>query len=147
MPRRKNWRKSVSRREVLYGAVSINASPDQLQANGSPARCRQMEVLPNAGKWKSCQMQANGSPVQMQANGSPVQMQANRSPVQLQANGSPVQVQAMQNWQNCENTSETNANKKAKTSETNVKKRQKHMEKVAEKRQKKAKLRAVLVVV
>ena len=24
--------------------------------------CRQMEVLPNAGKWKSCQMQANGSP-------------------------------------------------------------------------------------
>ena len=22
-----------------------------------------MEVLPNAGKWKSCQMQANGSPV------------------------------------------------------------------------------------
>ena len=113
MPRRKNWRKSVSRREVLYGEVSINASPDQLQANGSPAKCRQMEVLPNAGKWKSCQMQANGSPVQMQAYGSPVQMQAN---------GSPVQVQAMQNWQNCENTSETNANKKAKTSETNVKK-------------------------
>ena len=50
-----------------------------------------MEVLPNAGKWKSCQMQANGSPVQMQANGSPVQ---------VQANGSPVQMQAMQKWQN-----------------------------------------------
>ena len=54
MPRRKNWRKSVCRREVLYGEVSINASPDQLQANGSPAKCRQMEILPNAGKWKSC---------------------------------------------------------------------------------------------
>ena len=138
MPRRKNWRKSVSRREVLYGEVSKKASPVQMQANGSPAKCRQMEVLSNAGKWKSCQMQANGSPVQMQANGSPVQ---------LQANGSPVQVQAMQNLQNCENTSETNANKKAKTSETNVKKKQKHMKKMAEKRQKKANLRAVLVVV
>ena len=73
MPRRKNWRKSVSRREVLGGEVSIN---------GSPAKCRQMQVLPNAGKLKSCQMQANGSPVQMQANGS------------------PVHVQAMQKWQN-----------------------------------------------
>ena len=140
MPRRKNWRKSVSRREVLYGEVSINASPDQLQANGSPARCRQMEVLPNAGKWKSCQMQANGSPVQMQANGSPVQMQANGSPVQLQANGSPVQVQAMQNWQNCENTSETNANKKAKTSETNVKKKAETYEKSGREKAKEGKI-------
>ena len=72
----------MSRREVLGGEVSIN---------GSPAKCRQMEVLPNAGKWKSCQMQANGSPVQMQANGSSVQVQANES---------PVHVQAMQKWQN-----------------------------------------------
>ena len=102
MPRRKNWRKSVSRREVLYGEVSINASPDQLQANGSP--------------------------VQMQANESPVQLQANGSPVQVQANGSPVQVQAMQKWQNSLNTSETNANKKAKTSVTNVKKKAKTYE-------------------
>ena len=120
MPRRKNWRKSVSRREVLSGEVSIKASP---------AKCRQMEVLSNAGKWKSCQMQANGSPVQMQANGSPVQVQENGSPVQVQANGSPVQVQAMQKWQNSSNTSETNANKKAKTSETNVKKKAKTYEK------------------
>ena len=72
----------MSRREVLGGEVSIN---------GSPAKCRQMEVLPNAGKWKSCQMQANGSSVQMQANGSSVQVQANES---------PVHVQAMQKWQN-----------------------------------------------
>ena len=49
-----------------------------------------MQVLPIAGKWKSCQLQANGSPVHVQANGSPVH---------VQANGSPVQVQAMQNWQ------------------------------------------------
>ena len=111
MPRRKNWRKSVSRREVLGGEVSINGSPVQKQANGSPAI---------AGKWKSCQMQANGSPVQMQANGSPVQ---------LQANGRPVQVQAMQNWQSNEKTSETNANKKANTSEINVQKRAKIYEK------------------
>ena len=106
MPRRKNWRKSVCRREVLYGEVSINASPDQLQANGSPAKCRQMEVLPNAGKWKSCQMQANGSPVQLQANGSPVQVQANGS-------------------RQCKNgkTSE-------KTSETNVRKRKKHLKQI-----------------
>ena len=107
----------MSRREVLSGEVSIPASPVHVQANGSPGQCRQMEVLVNAGKWKSwsmqanaspVQLQANGSPDQMQANGSPDQMQANASPDQMQANGSPVQmqanaspdhVQAIQNWQ------------------------------------------------
>ena len=59
MPRRKNWKKSVSRREVLGKEVSIHASPVHVQANGSPV-----------------QLQANGSPVQVQANGSPVQVQA-----------------------------------------------------------------------
>ena len=59
MPRRKNWKKSVNRREVLGKEVSIHASPVHVQANGSPVH-----------------VQANGSPVQMQANGSPVQVQA-----------------------------------------------------------------------
>ena len=98
MPRRKNWKKSVSRREVLGKEVSIHASPAHVQANGSP--------------------------VHVQANVSPVHVQANGSPVQLQANGSPVQVQAMQHWQkwqNSENISETNVNKKAKSSEKNAK--------------------------
>ena len=63
---------------------------------------------------------------------SPVHVQANESPVQLQANGSPVQVQAMQNWQNCEHTSETNGKEKAKTSERNVKKGQKHLKNAKE---------------
>ena len=103
----------MSRREVLGGEVSIK---------GSPAKCRQVEVLPNAGKWKSCQMQANGSPVQMQANGSPVQ---------VQANGSPVHVQAMQKWQNkskymqnkakeLQNKAKENSKEKAKEYQSNI---------------------------
>ena len=59
MPRRKNWKKRVNRREVLDKEVSIHASPAHVQANESPV-----------------QLQANGSPVQVQANGSPVQVQA-----------------------------------------------------------------------
>ena len=78
MPRKKNWKKSVSRREVLSGEVSIPASP-----------------VPCAGKCKSWSRQANGSPVQLQANGSPDQMQANASPVQLQADGSPDQMEVL----------------------------------------------------
>ena len=54
MPRQKNWMKSVSRREVLSGEVSIPASPVHVQANASPD-----------------QMQANASPDQLQANASP----------------------------------------------------------------------------
>ena len=119
----------MSRREVLSGEVSIPASPVHVQANGSPGQCRQMEVLVNAGKWKSWSMQANASPVQLQANGSPDQMQANASPDQMQANGSPVQmqanaspdhVQAIQNWQYWQNTSKENVKENAKENMKNM---------------------------
>ena len=90
MPRRKNWRKSVSRREVLGGEVSINGSPVQMQANGSPV-----------------QMQANGSPVQMQANGRPVQVQAMQN---WQINEKTSETNANKKA----NTSETNVQKGAK---------------------------------
>ena len=115
MPRKKNWRKSVNRREVLSGEVSIpaspvhvqaNASPDQMQANGSPDQMQANE--------SPVQLQANASPDQMQANGSPDQMQANGSPDQMQANASPVQIQAIQNLQNWQNTSKGNVKENAK---------------------------------
>ena len=50
MPRRKNWRKSVRRREVVGKEVIIHASPVHVQLKESPV-----------------QLQANGSPVQVQA--------------------------------------------------------------------------------
>ena len=106
MPRKKNWKKSVSRREVLSGEVSIPASPVHVQANESPDQL-QANARPD-------QMQANGSPVQMQANASPDQMRANASPVQMQAHASPVQMQAIQNWQNWQNTSKRNVKENAK---------------------------------
>ena len=133
MPRKKNWRKCVSRREVLSGEVSIpaspvhvqaNGSPDQMQANASPdqmqANASPVQLQANASpdqmqaNGSPDQMQANGSPVQLQANGSPVQMQANGSPVQMQANASPVQMQAIQNWQNWQNTSKGHVKENAK---------------------------------
>ena len=145
MPRKKNWRKSVNRREVLSREVSIpaspvhvqaNASPDQLQANGSPDQM-QANGSPDQMQANASpdQMQANGSPDQMQAKGSPDQMQANASPDQLQANGSPDQmqanarpdqmqataspdqIQAIQNLQNWQKTSKENVKENEKENE------------------------------
>ena len=52
MPRRKNWRQSVSRREVVGKEVSKHASPVLVQANESP-----VQLI--AGKWKSCPSAGN----------------------------------------------------------------------------------------
>ena len=97
MPRRKNWKKSVSRREVLGKEVSIHASPAHVQANGSPV-----------------QLQANGSPVQVQANGSPVQVQAMQNWQKLQNSENISETNANKMTKSSKNNAKEKAKEKAK---------------------------------